>query len=452
MKVVSFFSGCGGLDLGFENAGFDVIWANEFDKTICPTYAYNHPNVVLNDSDIKTLSSEDIPDCDGFIGGPPCQAWSEGGKGLGLKDERGKVFLEYIRLIKEKQPKFFLIENVPGILSAKHKLVFGEFLSQLKCANYKVSYQLLNAKYYQVSQDRERVFVVGIRNDIDVDYTFPTPTDSRIVTLRESIGDIKDKPMEYQDEEVKQFIQGKNHDVYVGVFDDKYMSRNRVRSWNNVSYTIQAQAKNEPLHPQAPRMQYVSENKRIFVKGYEHLYRRLSVRECARIQSFPDSFKFLYSNVKDGYKMVGNAVPPKLSYVLAKSIKECFERNNSSTQILVGYYKGATHLNLIMKNNLYYFPFVKDISGSVSYLLLHHKENFHLYKVKDNSLSEKDNKSLIEMGFNPTKRKYQSLVIEGLVEDCTYIINYCKKYTFSYAPTIVKIPFSKIESLNKVVK
>ena len=112
MKVVSFFAGCGGLDLGFEQAGYDVIWANEFDKSIHATYQFNHPNTFLFKSDIRALTTNCIPDCDGFIGGPPCQSWSVGGKQLGLEDKRGELFLDYIRLIKEKHPKFFIIENV----------------------------------------------------------------------------------------------------------------------------------------------------------------------------------------------------------------------------------------------------------------------------------------------------------------------------------------------------
>ena len=102
------------------------------------------------------------------------------------------------------------------------------------------------------------------------------------------------------------------------------MSRNRVRLWDELSFTIQAQAKNIPIHPQAPRMIYVSPNKREFAVGYEHLYRRLSVRECARIQTFPDNFKFIYSDVKVGYKMVGNAVPPRMAYFIALQIKKAF--------------------------------------------------------------------------------------------------------------------------------
>lgn len=100
MNIVSLFAGCGGLDLGFEKAGFNVVWANEFDESIHETYRLNHPNTILNTNDIRTLTGNDIPDCDGIIGGPPCQAWSEGGKQLGLEDPRGLLFLDYIRIVK----------------------------------------------------------------------------------------------------------------------------------------------------------------------------------------------------------------------------------------------------------------------------------------------------------------------------------------------------------------
>ena len=132
MKVVSFFSGCGGLDLGFEQAGFDVIWANDNDKAVHETYMLNHPNTHLCKNDMRCLSVHDIPECDGFIGGPPCQSWSEGGKQRGLADERGKLFLTYIHFIKAKQPKFFVIENVKGILSDKHFQTFMLMLDELK--------------------------------------------------------------------------------------------------------------------------------------------------------------------------------------------------------------------------------------------------------------------------------------------------------------------------------
>lgn len=323
MNVVSFFAGCGGLDLGFEQAGFNVVWANDFEKSVAETYKLNHPKTQFVLEDICNISAEDIPDCEGFIGGPPCQAWSEGGRNLGLKDERGRVFLEYIRLIHAKQPKFFVIENVEGILSDTHIDAFNSFIVALYTAGYIVTYALLDAKDYKIPQDRKRVFVVGIRQELNKACLLPNPTTDCPITLRQAIGDIIEQPAFYSEKDIvnQQYVGVLNHDVYNGAYDARFMARNRVRTWEEVSFTIQAQAKNEPLHPQAPKMQFVSADKRIFVKGKEHLYRRLSVRECARIQTFPDSFRFVYSNILDGYKMVGNAVPPRLAYQIALWIK-----------------------------------------------------------------------------------------------------------------------------------
>ena len=112
MRVVSFFAGCGGLDLGFEQAGFHVVWANEFEPSVRDTYLKNHLNTEFVLADINNISIDTIPDCDGFIGGPPCQSWSVAGKRRGLNDERGKLFLTYIGLIEAKQPKFFLINHI----------------------------------------------------------------------------------------------------------------------------------------------------------------------------------------------------------------------------------------------------------------------------------------------------------------------------------------------------
>ncbi|MGM9832458.1 MAG: DNA cytosine methyltransferase, partial [Candidatus Limisoma sp.] len=311
MKLVSLFSGCGGLDYGFEKAGYEVIWANEIDKSISSTYKLNHKSTILETRDIRKLLNSDIPDCDGIIGGPPCQSWSEGGKGRGIDDDRGKLFLDYIRIVCDKKPKFFLIENVKGILENKHSEAFNMFLQKLYEADYDVTYALVNCADYRIPQDRFRVFIMGIQNSYCKYYLFPNPVESEKVTLKEAIGDILVEPTKYLNDQVVENLIFPNHDVYVGPFDAKFMARNRVRSWNEASFTIQAQAKNEPLHPQAPKMVYKNKNERIFAPGYEHLYRRLSVRECARIQTFPDSFRFIYTNIQDGYKMVGNAVPPR---------------------------------------------------------------------------------------------------------------------------------------------
>ncbi len=416
MKVVSFFSGCGGLDLGFEQAGFEVIWANDNDPAVFETYLLNHPHTYLCRKDMRELTMEEIPECDGFIGGPPCQSWSEGGKQQGLDDERGRMFLTYIHFIQAKQPKFFVIENVKGILSDKHFPTFKKMLGQLKDAGYVVHYQLMNAAHYYVPQERFRVIVVGVRNDIDVKYQFPKPDTSCFITLRQAIGEITEEPRKYTSELVDmEYEKWLNHDVYMGPFDYRYMARNRVRGWNEVSYTMQAKARNCPLHPQAPKMVYVSRDKQIFRPGFEHLYRRLSVRECARIQTFPDHFRFIYHDVCDGYKMVGNAVPPRLGRAIAESIRECFASVSSeSCSILVATYRNENQLRMSLENRLYYVR--ADLRAGAMrfsqgmkaphYLFLHKKESYILLILKEKEPGLVSAVYLENLGFHPSGDQY----------------------------------------------
>lgn len=362
MNVISLFAGCGGLDLGFTNAGFNVVWANEFYKDIQQTYLANNETTFLDTRDIRTIPSADIPCCNGIIGGPPYQPWSEGGKQLGLSDVRCKLFWDYIRIISKKKPKFFVLENVRGIISDKHINAINLFISKFEELGYNVFYKVLNAADFGVPLDRFRLFIVGFISDLDVQYTFPLFEGFRKKTLKEAIGDITHQPNFYSESDIVRIYDDmSNHDVYLGVYDKKYMSRNRVRSWNEVSFTIKALARNAPIHPQAPKMLFISYYKRIFVPGSEHLYRRLSVRECARIQSFPDSFKFIYNKINVGYKMVGNAVPTLFAFHIAKSILNAFDsKKHTNINVLVGYYKGPRHLDLILSNMMYYIPYTDE--------------------------------------------------------------------------------------------
>lgn len=321
MNIISLFAGAGGLDLGFENAGFKVVWANEYDSTIWETYEKNH-NAPLDKRDIRTVKSDELPECDGIIGGPPCQSWSEAGSLRGIEDSRGQLFYDFIRLLKEKRPKFFVAENVAGMLADIHREAVNNIINHFKTAGYDVNIKLMNAVDYDVPQDRKRVFYVGFRNDLGVNFEFPKPHDKKY-TLRDAIWDLKDSALKAQDYNKTNHnaLRIPNHEYMNGGFSTIYMSRNRVRSWDEPSFTIQAGGRHAPIHPQAPKMLFVEQNKRIFVPGKEELYRRLSVRECARIQTFPDSFLFYYRDLADGYKMIGNAVPVNLAYNLAKSIK-----------------------------------------------------------------------------------------------------------------------------------
>ena len=340
MNIISLFAGAGGLDKGFERVGFNVTWANEYDSSIWKTYEENH-STPLDRRDIRQIKSSEIPDCEGIIGGPPCQSWSEAGSLRGINDARGKLFFEFIRILCDKKPKFFLAENVSGMLSSRHRDAVQSIVKMFENAGYNVYIELLNAADYGVPQDRRRVFYVGIRKDLECIFTFPPPREKR-VTLQQAIGDLKDNVLPAVD---KYLTNGEkcivpNHEYMTGGFSSIYMSRNRVRSWDEQSFTIQAGGRHAPIHPQAPKMKFIEQNKREFIKGSEYLYRRLSVRECARIQTFPDSFRFCYTNVTDAYKMIGNAVPVRLASYMAKAISLCLARgsDNVVTEPAVGYH------------------------------------------------------------------------------------------------------------------
>ena len=147
MNIIALFAGAGGLDLGFEKAGFNVVWANEYDKEIWETYEKNFPQTVLDRRSIRDIPSDEIPnDFDGVIGGPPCQSWSEAGALRGIEDARGQLFYEFIRILKDKQPKFFLAENVSGMLAGRHSDALSNIINHFKYAGYNLNVQLLNQK------------------------------------------------------------------------------------------------------------------------------------------------------------------------------------------------------------------------------------------------------------------------------------------------------------------
>lgn len=326
MNLISLFSGAGGLDLGFEKAGFNISMANEYDKGIWATYEANHSAPLIK-GDIRNIKDTDFPnEIDGIIGGPPCQSWSEAGSLRGINDSRGQLFFDYIRILKNKQPKFFLAENVSGMLASRHSEAVKNIIQQIEDCGYNLTLTLVNAADYGVPQDRKRVFYIGFRKDLKIDFKFPNPTTPNAkdkLTMKDAIGDLVDTPVPaLPKNKTNGDLEIPNHEYYIGAYSTIFMSRNRVRGWNEQAFTVQASGRQCQLHPQAPKMKFVEKNKRIFVPGYEDLYRRLTVRECARIQGFPDDFKFIYTDVDYGYKMIGNAVPINLAYIIACSIKD----------------------------------------------------------------------------------------------------------------------------------
>lgn len=325
MKIVSLFSGAGGMDLGFRKAGFEIIWANEFDATIHETYERNHPGTALNKNDIRTLGENDIPDCEGIIGGPPCQSWSVIGNQKGLDDKRGMLFFEFIRVLKLKQPSFFVAENVKGILMHKHRDDFNKIIKAFFNANYDVSTLLLNAADYGVPQHRQRVFIIGIRKHLNLNITPPEKLKYK-KNLRDAIGDLKDTAIPAVNSFYTNGINCyfPNHEYISSPFPEDYANSDKVKNWECNSHTIRATGIYALPHPSCPHMSKNHINKYSFKIDEQHLCRRLSVRECARIQTFPDDFIFYYNNLINGYKMVGNAVPVDLAFSLANILKKNF--------------------------------------------------------------------------------------------------------------------------------
>lgn len=330
LKVISLFSGCGGLDLGFEMAGFTVPVANEYDAAIWETFEVNHPHTHLIKGDIRKIDATHFPtDVDGIIGGPPCQSWSAAGSLRGIEDMRGQLFYDYIRILKEVKPRFFLAENVSGMLANRHSQAVKNIIAMFDETGYNTTLTLVNAKDFGVAEERKRVFYIGFRKDLTIDFTFPegsTKDDAKKITLREVIGDLKDTAVPAAEKNRHNSQAINNHEYFTGGFLPMFMSRNRVKDWDEQGFTVQASGRQCQLHPQAPKMEKVDPNVYRFVQGKEHLYRRMTVREVARIQGFPDTFKLIYKNVNDGYKMIGNAVPVHLAYEIALAIKKALAK------------------------------------------------------------------------------------------------------------------------------
>lgn len=308
MNLVSLFSGAGGLDLGFKQAGFKTLWANEHDKEIAPSFQNYFKDVYLDTRSINDITNSDLPkNITGVIGGPPCQSWSSAGAQRGIKDPRGQLFYEYLRVIKITKPKFFVAENVSGLLHKRNEEAFSTIMTKFEDLGYKVFYRLLNSSDYEVPQDRHRVIMVGYDERIKGDFKFPQPISPKL-TLEDAIADIRSPHSKIE-----------NHEYLESGYSPMFLSRNRVRGWKKQSFTILATVRHIPFHPSCPPMIKIDKDKMELQKGGK--YRRLSIRECARIQTFPDNYQFIYNHKRVGYKMIGNAVPVKLAYHIAKAIK-----------------------------------------------------------------------------------------------------------------------------------
>lgn len=298
--AVSLFSGAGGLDLGFEQAGFKTLWANDFDRDACKTHQ-NWSNAEVVCGDISKIFSDDIPDSDIILGGFPCQGFSLSGPRK-IDDSRNVLYKHYVRIVKDKKPKIFIGENVKGLLTMADGQIFEAIKHEFSECGYDVYSQLVNAKNYGVPQDRERVIIAGFRKDLHISsFEIPTPHDMKM-TIREALAGI---PEPKEDEVCNQ------------PFSSRYMSRNRKRNWDDVSYTIPAMAKQVTLYPGSPDM--VKVDKDLWKFGEGGPTRRFSYREAAAIQTFPKDIEFV-GDLVSKYKQIGNAVPVKLANYIASII------------------------------------------------------------------------------------------------------------------------------------
>lgn len=345
-NVVSLFSGCGGLDLGFELAGliavigeeealkafqnkeiynevrhksiFNTVYANDFFKEALDSYKKNSSDdVYVHNKDIKKI--KDFPPANLVLGGFPCPGFSEAGPRL-VDDPRNFLYIHFIRCLVQIQPEIFVAENVKGMMTLGKGEVFKQIVEDFSAAGYNVRAELVNARDYGVPQMRERVIIVGVRKDLDFQYSHPAPTHGNnknlkpFITLQEAIWDLKENPGPY----------------FTGSYSTIFMSRNRKKKWDEQSFTIQASGRQAPIHPEGEPMKKLGKNEWIFTDGEEN-NRRLSVKEIARIQTFPDWFYFSKGkniNMSDNgqldkqYKQIGNAVPVMLAKEMAMPIAE----------------------------------------------------------------------------------------------------------------------------------
>jgi len=315
--VLSLFAGCGGLDLGFQGGfssfgheysknNFDIIWANEIEKNAVKTYQnYFGDHIVCED--VNNIDNDSLPYADVVIGGFPCQDFSIAGKLQGFTVKRGKLYLQMKRVIDAIKPKVFIAENVKNLLVMEKGIVLKTIIEDFKSSGYELYFHLFHSGDYGVPQNRERVFIYGVREDINIVPYLPQATNSSEswMTAKEAIDDLwgkVDDPSIY------------NHtskDISRAKFygDGRKTQGNRRILANKVSPTIRAEHHGN-----------IEGHYRTFGIETDVLnWRRLSVRECARIQSFPDSFNFPTS-ASSAYKQIGNAVPPILGWHVARAL------------------------------------------------------------------------------------------------------------------------------------
>jgi DNA (cytosine-5)-methyltransferase 1 len=307
-KAVSLFSGCGGSDAGLLAAGFDVVMANDILPYAKDVYLANHPETDYVFGDVRKI--ENFPKAELLVGCYPCQGFSQGG----ARDPSRKIntlYLEFARALRQVKPKAFIVENVSGMIRANFRHLLDDQFKVFTESGYKVKAQVLNAADYGVAQERRRIFIVGLRNDLGMEFDFPSPThgvdgEFPAVSIKDALTGMPEWP------------EGEFYDLD---FHWYYLSRNRRRNWDEVSKTIVANPRHMPLHPISPPLIKLEND--VWRFATEHRARRFSYREAARLQGFKHDLIFPNTpagSLKNRYTVIGNAVPPPLFEAVTKAL------------------------------------------------------------------------------------------------------------------------------------
>ena len=316
IKVISLFSGSGGLDLGFLQTGkFEIIFANDFNKAACETYRNNIGNHIIYE-DISKLKK--IPNADVIIGGPPCQGFSLANPSRSFEDPRNQLFKEYARILTQVKPKLFLMENVSGMATMNKGKVFEIIKTELSNCGYKLCYKLLNSKDFGVPQSRNRMIIIGVRNDIENDFKFPIPTHTE--TNYKTVGDVL----------IKKAIPTKCPNHIFGQLTDLNLKRiQHIPEGGSMKDCPLELQNNSDLNRSMRRLSREKVSYTIVHNNCDHYYhpienRRITIREMARIQGYPDDFVFSGSKSEQS-RQVGNSVPVGLGNALGIAIHDFFE-------------------------------------------------------------------------------------------------------------------------------
>lgn len=323
-RTIELFAGAGGLALGVEKAGFKTLGLVEYDKTACQTLKLNRPNWNVINDDVANISNLDLEsyfnikrgELDLLSGGSPCQSFSVAGKKLGLEDTRGTLFYHYAKFLNKIQPKMFLFENVKGLLNHDKGRTFEIISGVFKEQGYNITYKILNAWDYGVAQKRERLFIVGIRSDLDLEFNFPKPHEYKPV-LRDILLDCpKSEGASYSKSKAKIFklVPAGGYWKHIDQSIAKEYMKNAWSKKGGSTGLLRRLSLDEPS-----LTILTTPTQKLTERCHPIHTRPLTIRESARCQSFPDEWEF-YGSVASQYKQIGNAVPVKLAYELAKSI------------------------------------------------------------------------------------------------------------------------------------